>query len=109
LTGAVEGKYYINVSQYDIDNVLTVDQPVLTTTNRYKWSILGGYLYTQDGRYLIRTANGYELSYSTANAVGVYTYDVSLVQILDPLDDTPYLLVAYYEGVNKCVSVNMSQ
>ena len=55
------------------------------------------------------TANVFELSYSTANAVWVYTYDGSLVQILDPLDDTPYLLVAYYEGVNKCVSVNMSQ
>ncbi|OQB53587.1 MAG: hypothetical protein BWX97_00300 [Firmicutes bacterium ADurb.Bin146] len=108
-TGTEEGKYYINVSQYAIGDVLQADIPVLTTTNKYKWDVIGGYLVTLDGRYLIRTASGYALSYSISNAVSVYTYDGTLTQVTELVNGTPYLLIAYDGTGNKCVTVNLTQ
>ncbi|MFA5341948.1 MAG: hypothetical protein WC332_09235, partial [Clostridia bacterium] len=108
-TGAEEGKYYVNVSQFAIDNVLLADKPVLTTTNKYRWDIVGGYVITLDGRYLVRTATGYELSYSLSNAVALYSYDGTLNMVTEPVSGTPYLLIAYDGVSNKCVTVNLAQ
>lgn len=107
--GDVEGKYYINVSQYAIGTVLLADKPVLTTTNKYKWNVVGGYLTTLDGRYLIKTSSGYSLSTSPTNAVGIYSYDGTLNLVTSPVNGTPYLLIANDGTGNTCITINFNQ
>lgn len=101
-------KYYLAVSESAVADVLPADKPVLSTTVKYNWNVTDGYLMTPEGMYLVKPSGGYGLSSTSANAVGVYTYDGNLNLITEPVNGIPYLLIAN-DGANKCVTVNMTQ
>ncbi|HNZ41572.1 MAG TPA: hypothetical protein PKJ65_06765, partial [Clostridia bacterium] len=101
-------KYYLAVSESAVADVLPADKPVLSTTVKYNWNVTDGYLMTPEGMYLVKPSGGYSLSSTSANAVGVYTYDGNLNLITEPVNGIPYLLIAN-DGANKCVTVNMTQ
>lgn len=105
----VEENYYLNVVQEIFDGLLVQNQPILSTSSASDWICSDGYLMTQDGHYLVKTTSGYVLSYSSSNAVRLYSNDGNLTPVISPSDNGTYLLIAF-DGTNyKCVTVNLTQ
>ncbi|MFA7673040.1 MAG: hypothetical protein WCY62_04215 [Clostridia bacterium] len=109
LVEGVEENYYLNIVRETFDGLLIQNQPKLSTSGTSDWICSNGYIMTHDGYYMVKTTSGYELSYSSTNAVRLYSNDGNLTPITSPSDNGTYLLIAFNGTSYICVTVNPAQ